>query len=277
MDQAEVREFLEILEFSITDRPPPLEIKRRWKSLCKKHHPDIGGKESKFREITHAYKMLTDAEYATKNKPMVAKNLDLRIQFGITFEEAFAGTKVVMNYAVTEVDAEFNIVKKEKIELESIILDLQAGSFSTDVIKVPGKGLRKGDKRGDAYLLPQIGSHPRFKAQRSIAWGWDIVVEENIPLHTMLTGGKVDVLTMRGIKTLKVPTGTNPGALLRILGGGCCGGDHVVVVSPVYPNKTELKGSKWSGLSIEWGDEEYIDEEEDSFLRLNERLMNSFR
>jgi len=46
------------------------EIKKRYRKLALKYHPDknktLSKKEaeSKFREITHAYKMLTDKQYA---------------------------------------------------------------------------------------------------------------------------------------------------------------------------------------------------------------------
>src|SRR5579863_7541800 len=36
------------------------EIKAAFKKLAKKHHPDVGGDEAKFKEINAAYSMLTD-------------------------------------------------------------------------------------------------------------------------------------------------------------------------------------------------------------------------
>jgi curved DNA-binding protein CbpA len=30
----------------------PEDIKKKWKSLCKKHHPDVGGNEEVFHDIT---------------------------------------------------------------------------------------------------------------------------------------------------------------------------------------------------------------------------------
>jgi DnaJ-class molecular chaperone len=267
---------LAVLEFSPFVTPSPAEIKKRWKDLCKKHHPDVGGSEEKFKEVTHAYKMLTDAEYATKHKPMERKHLDLRIQFAISFDEAFAGTKLVMNFSVTEFDDKFEAIRKETIETESLTVEVCAGSFDQEVLRIPGKGLRKGDQRGDVYLHPQLVAHPKFKAAPKGFGMWDIIGEERIPLHMMLVGGRMEILTMKGIKNLKIPPGTAPGAFLRIDGAGCKGGDHVVVVSPIYPNEKELKGAKWTGLGIKWGMEEPLDMEEEGFLRLNDKLRNAY-
>ena len=40
----------------------PDEIKKAFRKLALKHHPDKGGDESKFKEITEAYSVLADLE-----------------------------------------------------------------------------------------------------------------------------------------------------------------------------------------------------------------------
>jgi curved DNA-binding protein CbpA len=55
------------------------ELKRRWKILCKKYHPDKpGGKASSFRIIQEAYKYLlkiVENEEDKNNKKFFNKNL----------------------------------------------------------------------------------------------------------------------------------------------------------------------------------------------------------
>ena len=38
------------------------DIKRAFRRLARKHHPDAGGSEEKFKEINEAYEVLSDAE-----------------------------------------------------------------------------------------------------------------------------------------------------------------------------------------------------------------------
>ena len=38
------------------------EIKKAFRRLARKHHPDTGGSEEKFKEINEAYAVLSDAE-----------------------------------------------------------------------------------------------------------------------------------------------------------------------------------------------------------------------
>ena len=38
------------------------EIKKSYRKLSKKHHPDAGGNEEEFKKISHAYDVLSDGE-----------------------------------------------------------------------------------------------------------------------------------------------------------------------------------------------------------------------
>jgi len=283
----ELKRYLEELEFPLNEQPDAAAIKKRWKELCRKHHPDHGGEEEKFKSITHAYKMLTDLAYRTKNKPLGKDNLNLTIQYPLRFEEAYAGTKKVFSYAVTEIGPDGIPVSKSPetpLEIETLTVEVPPGSFADDfVLKFSGKGMRKGDERGDVILLPQRIPHAQFTAKAPAIflgpWGrradnqWDIESRMDVPLHTLLTGKKISVMTMHGMKKVKIPPGTVPGSAVRIEGLGCNGGAHLVVIGVLYPNASELKTKKWENLEIDWG-EGKEDEEEQKLLKDFEEIID---
>lgn len=262
--------FLRELEFEEGQPPSAVDIKKRWKELCRKHHPDVGGNEEKFHSITHAYKMLTDLEYRVKQKPMESKNLDLRIQIPITFEEAFAGVRLKVNFNVVNMDDNWDPVRPEGItETETLDVHVPPGSFELQPLEFLGKGFTRNGARGTTFIMTQVKPHPRFKVQRSPNGGWDIHSQEEIPLFKMLTGGMLEIVTMKGVKSIKVPPGSKPNDQLYVDKGGCNGGRHVVTIVPIFPKKDELKSDQWKGLGIDWGNEPEEDEEE-------VRYMNTF-
>jgi molecular chaperone DnaJ len=56
------------------------EIKKAFRKLARKHHPDAGGSEEKFKDINEAYEVLSDAEKRTQYD-----------QYGQYFGEGFTG------------------------------------------------------------------------------------------------------------------------------------------------------------------------------------------
>jgi DnaJ-class molecular chaperone len=270
------RDYLKDLGFHMNANPTHDELKKAWKELCKKHHPDKGGDVEEFRKVTHAFKMLTDLSYSTKNTSQDRIDLNIKIQFPISFEEAFTGKKVVMSYGVTELGTDGKPIFKENVEVETVTFDIPEGSFRPRQFAVDGKGIRMGDKRGDAEFVPMVMPHAIFTAvERPTPYGycWDIQSKKMVPLHAMLVGDEVDVLTMKGVHKLKIPPGSAPGNRLRIPGQGCSGGDHVVVLEVMFPDARELRTKKWANLKINW-DEKKADPEEEEFNQLFERTQD---
>jgi molecular chaperone DnaJ len=72
------KDYYEVLGVSKTATAD--EVKKAFRKLARKHHPDAGGSEDKFKEINEAYEVLSDAEKR--------KQFD---QYGQYFGEGFTG------------------------------------------------------------------------------------------------------------------------------------------------------------------------------------------
>jgi DnaJ-class molecular chaperone len=263
----------------------PEEIKKAWKKKCQEHHPDKhNGKDEeekeehqvRFLEVTHAYKMLTDMEYRTREKLEAGRkkgsphlDLHVRMQIPMTFEEAFFGGEIAINFARVEVDENHQPIRKDDVEICSVKVDIPPGSLSGHDHTVAGKGLKKGDKNGNVIISFHPNPHPKFRIKE----GRHVLTSEKIPLSMLLKGGKKEIQTVYGLKTLNIPAGTAPGARLKI---PKCGvnksGYHYVVVEAQFPTKDELKDESWKGLDINWDIEEEKDEEAEALEREFERI-----
>lgn len=270
----DLTQFLATLQFAQTDRPSLKEIKDRWKQLCRKAHPDAGGSEEEFKKITHAYQMLTNADYRQKefNQEMRrGKNsnrkgdLDIRLTVSISFEDAFFGREVVISYNSLEFDDNFNPQFSEKPDVIIEKIQVPEGSVEGFEKTVPNRGHKLKESIGNATFVFMPTPHPRFRIS-----GSDVLSPERIPLETMLRGGTVDVLTMYGSRYVKILPGTRPGDKYPIRQCGVAKiGAHVAVVEPLYPTKDDLKkGTAWKGLDIDWSEDVEKDKEENDFMNL---------
>ena len=265
------KDCLRVLEFEDVESPSLDEIKKRWKELCRKHHPDLGGDKEDFLRITHAYKILTDPSYAHAQKnSMDDTDLTVNIQYVLTFEDAFAGKrKCMVTYSIFVFDPETNDLVENKdgdtIPTESQTFEVLPGAFQKEPLVFTGKGNKKGDRRGDLRILFQVKKHPTFTPERFIM-GWNIVSNEVFMLHELLKGTRKSIRTMRGLRTITVPPGTAPGEVISIRGAGV-NGNHKVVVNVKFPSKQDLKSENYKGMDIKWEDSEDEDADADKYER----------
>lgn len=277
----ELHRYLSDLGFAPHERPRPEDVKKRWKDLCTKHHPDRGGDQAEFIKVTHAYHMLTDPEYRHKEKLRamregrggVGGDLNIRVHIPISFEDAFFGKRMVVTFTPLRFGPglKLDVAGPEyRADLVTEAIEIPPGSLDGIEILKEGLGHSCGDERGSVvyHILPQ--PHPIFSRE-----GMDIVSKEQVPLKTMLCGGVISVATMLGLKPLKVPAGTRPDDRLKIKNCGVPGGgNHIVVVEPLYPSADELKGDdKWKALGISWDDDKAArDEQAEAFQTIFIRL-----
>ncbi|MCX5686745.1 MAG: molecular chaperone DnaJ [Candidatus Omnitrophica bacterium] len=133
---------------------------------------------------------------------------------------------------------------KEKLEVK-----IPAGVDSGSRIRLQGKGEAgsRGGRAGDLYLLIHVKPHEIFERHES-----DIYCEVPVSFATAVLGGEVEVPTLEGKITMKIPAGTQGGRTFRLRGKGIAHlhdygkGDELVRVQIDVP--TELSSEQKRAL-----------------------------
>ena len=101
--------------------------------------------------------------------------------------------------------------KTRKIEVT-----IPAGVTDNTRLRITGEGAAtQGVPAGDLYVFITIREHPDFERQ-----GDDLYTNATISFSKAALGSEVDVKTLDGAATLKIPAGTQPDTLFRIRGKG---------------------------------------------------------
>jgi molecular chaperone DnaJ len=120
-------------------------------------------------------------------------------------------------------------------------------------LAVPGRGHAgpRGGALGDLYVTIAVAPHPVFTRD-----GRDLRMLLPVAVHEAALGAKVDVPTLNGPRTVKIPPGTSTGTRLRVRGQGIPSahgdeaGDLLVEVQIVLP---PLRDERSKALMREFG------------------------
>ena len=84
-------------------------------------------------------------------------------------------------------------------------------------MRIPGEGEvgDNGASRGDLYILIKVKKHKLFKRQ-----GNDLLCEIKISFPKAALGTKVKIPTFEGDEIIDIPSGTQPGNVLKLKGKG---------------------------------------------------------
>ncbi len=123
---------------------------------------------------------------------------------------------------------------------EKVAIAIPAGIADGETLKVTGQGEAApyAGRAGDLFVRIRVKGDPKFRRD-----GNDIVSEAFVPFTTMSLGGMIQVETVDGMTTVKVPEGTPPGTVFTVRGKGVPfvrsggRGDHRVRVQPEVPKK----------------------------------------
>ncbi len=124
-------------------------------------------------------------------------------------------------------------------EKKTLDVDIPGGVEDGSRLRLQGEGEAiKDGIPGDLYIFLTVKDHPLFERK-----GHDLIVEANISFRDAVMGTEIDVPTLRGTATLKIPAGTQPGTVMRMRGKGMKKlhgygtGDELVHVTVHVPKK----------------------------------------
>jgi molecular chaperone DnaJ len=164
------------------------------------------------------------------------------------------------------------VPKKRKLAVK-----IPAGVHEGQGIRVTGEGEpgKLGGPRGDLYCYVRIKAHPFLMRD-----GSNLVVTVPLSFTQMTLGTTIDVPTLEGTKQLKIPAGSQHGAILRVRDQGLPDirrrqkGDLMVKLSVAIPKKLSQRQEE---LLREYAQTEEVDvnaESKSFFDKIKEHFNN---
>ena len=228
----------------ITKSASEADIKTAYRKMAMKHHPDRGGDEKKFKEVTEAYETLSDPQ----KKQMFDMGVDPNAQHTSyrqgspfefhfntgNFEEVFGnfgfGGRPVRKNKTLNVNIEValeDILKGRVIDAEIGIpngskrlvnIEVPPGIESGQQIRYRGMGEHtlKDVAPGDLIVNVLVKQHSVFQRQgdmlmiKKFISPWDAILGSEITIET------IDKKTL----TIGIPAGTQPDTVLSCRGEG---------------------------------------------------------
>src|SRR5438094_2824762 len=236
------------------------EVKKAYRKLARKYHPDVSKEQNakeKFQEVSEAYETLRDKEKRAAYDSLGSgfrpgqdfrpppdwfdrfgsgraedlRDIDLsdlfeqmgifgragtrRGGFGrnvpIPGEDYESPVRITLEEAARGTEREF------QIDGRSLRARIPKGAVDGQRLRLRGKGGpgMNGGPAGDLYLQIVLEPHPLFKAR-----GHDLEIEVPIEPWEAALGAQVEVPTLEGRVTMKVPPGSKGGQKLRLGGKG---------------------------------------------------------
>jgi curved DNA-binding protein len=225
----------------------PEEIKKAYRSLAMKHHPDRGGNEAKFKEIAAAYELLSDPE--KKNlidmgiDPNAQPNMGGRYQQSNPFDFNFGAEdlndifrnfgfgggfgrqqqsirrnksisihiEVTLEECLTgkAFDAEISVPGGRK---KTININIPPGIDSGQQVKYRGMGddLYKDIPAGDLIVNIVVKPHNEFERNKET-----LICEKVISAWDAMLGSEIEITALNKKRFIVVvPPGTQPNTML---------------------------------------------------------------
>jgi molecular chaperone DnaJ len=120
------------------------------------------------------------------------------------------------------------------------VVNIPAGIDTGNQIRLAGEGQpgENGGPNGNLYILVQVKPHKFFRRRE-----FDIMLDLNINVAQSTLGAEVEIPTVDGPATLKIPSGTQPGEVIHMKGKGVPRlrsngrGDQLVIINVEIPRR----------------------------------------
>ncbi len=161
---------------------------------------------------------------------------DFEVPAEISLEDAFRGTTLSLSLSMPEYDAT-GVLRRVPHHVKARIAP---GAIDGQRLRLPGKGGKgfHGGRDGDLYLDITLAPHRLYRAT-----GHDLFLDLPLAPWEAALGATVEIPTLSGTVSLKVPPGTSAARKLRLGGRGLPkprggAGDLIAVAQIVVPEET---------------------------------------
>jgi molecular chaperone DnaJ len=125
-------------------------------------------------------------------------------------------------------------------EEKKVTVDVPAGVDTGSRLRISGGGQagERGAAAGDLYLYISVAKHETFERD-----GQDIFMELSVSFRDCCIGAEIEVPTLKGTATIKIPAGTKANTVFRLKGKGILSlrgfgaGDQLVKIIIEVPQK----------------------------------------
>ena len=226
------------------------DIKKAYRSLAMKHHPDRGGDQAKFQQVQEAYATLSDAGKRQQyDNPQPQGGgfqfhfnsgdpfADIFSQFGFPGGDPFAQARqqqrrnkdlrIRINLSLRETlnDQQKTIsVQTSTGERQTVNVQIPKGVTTGSSIKYPGLGdnMFSTLQRGDLYVTFVVEEDPIYQVD-----GINLVYNLQINVLDAMVGCAADVPSIEGrVFNINIPAGTAHATKFRIPNQGLYSLDH---------------------------------------------------
>jgi DnaJ-class molecular chaperone len=165
--------------------------------------------------------------------------------------EAHKGNDTYTNLDIDFMDAAFGTEARLSIRrgdrTEKITVKIPAGVDNGSKVRIAGKGEPgvAGGPDGDLFINVRVRPHPNFWREDA-----DVYTEIPITIYDAVLGASIDVPTLEGHASMKIPSGTASGQKFRLKGKGVPivgkkgTGDQYVIVQIIPPRRLDDKARR---------------------------------
>lgn len=248
----------------ISDNASESEIKKAYRKLAKKYHPDVNKTpeaEAKFKEINAAYEVLSDPEKKSQydrygdnmfndatngqgfhqysqNHSSADMEEILRQMFGGGMGDFGFDRQLNLDEQIRVRVPLQTVITGGKINIKGDTVTIPKGISNGSRIRLKGKGRSHNGKTGDLYIQLLIQSDSKFEIV-----GNDLYTKIHLNLKEIIFGCTKEINLYGEKINLKIPKDSKPNQKMRIKGKGLKNGNIIVELILDLPKSNEINES----------------------------------